>query len=372
MKLVCNKDSLKNGVQTVLKAVPKRSTMSILQCILVDATKGEITLTANDMELCIHTVVEGTIEQKGRIALDAQMFSAMLSKVKDEEVTLESDENFTTNIISRNLNYTLDGKSGEDFPYLPDIDKTDSILISQMAFRDLINNTIFSIAETADDSPSQQTMRGELLEIFGDSMRMSSLDGHRISICRMQLKDVYDAKKVIVPGKSLGEVSRILTGGAEEDVEISFTQNHIMFEFDKTTVVSRLIEGKFFDVDKMNIKDYETKFKANRRDFMDCIDCCMPLVKEGDKKPIIFDIKDNTVIFNMKSSRGNMVQSLDVEKTGKDMMIAFNPKFMLEALRAIDEDDVELYFMNSKAPCHIKNNTESYVYVILPINFSNV
>ena len=246
------------------------------------------------------------------------------------------------------------------------------MILSQMAFRDVIRKTIFSISDTAEDTPAQQTMRGELLEIFGDSIRVSSLDGHRISTCRIQLKDVYDARKVIIPGKSLNEISKILTGGAEDDVELSFTPNHILFEFGDTRVVSRLIEGTFFDVDKMNIKDYETKLKINRRQFMDCIDRATLLVKEGDKKPIIFDIREDSITMMITSILGSMKEDMEVEKTGKELMIAFNPRFVLDVLRVIDDDDVEIYFVNSKAPCYIKNNSESYVYVILPVNFTTV
>jgi DNA polymerase-3 subunit beta len=186
------------------------------------------------------------------------------------------------------------------------------------------------------------------------------------------LRNVYPDKKVIVPGKSLNEISKILSGGAEDDVEISFTPNHILFEFENTKVVSRLIEGKFFDVEKMNIKDYETKVKVNRKNFLDCIDRGTLLVKEGDKKPIILNVADDNVTIMINSFMGSMKEELPIEKTGKDIMIGFNPKFMLDALRAVEDEDVELYFVNSKAPCFIKNNSESYVYVVLPVNFSSV
>lgn len=372
MKFICKRTDLANGISIVNKAIPKRSTMSILECILINATDGYIRLTGNDMELGIETTVDAQVEEKGIIALDAGIFLEIVRKLPEEEVIFESDDRFMTHIISGNSNFNIVGKSGDDYSYLPEIGKSESVIISQLALRDVIRQTIFSIAEGNDDSANQQSMRGELLEIFGDSIRLSSLDGHRISIRRILLKDVYNSQKVIVPGKSLNEISRILTGGAEDDVEISFTPNHIMFEFGETKVVSRLIEGKFFDVDKMNIKDYETKVKVNRQIFMNCIDRALLLVREGDKKPIVLDIRDDQVTMNINSVQGSMKETIAIEKYGKDLMIAFNPKFVLDALKVIEDEEVEIYFVNSKAPCFIKNNSETYVYVVLPINFNSV
>lgn len=372
MKFVCNRTNLLNGIQIVLKAIPNRSTMSILECILINTTKGNITLTGNDMELGIETIVEGDIIEKGIVALDSKIFSDIIRKLPEGDITIETDSNYKTLIQCGTARFNIIGQSGDDYSYLPELEKNDSIILSQMALRDVIRQTIFSIADSVDDTSGQQTMRGESMEIFGDSIRFSSLDGHRISIRRIMLRNVYPDKKVIVPGKSLNEISKILSGGAEDDVEISFTPNHILFEFEKTKVVSRLIEGKFFDVEKMNIKDYETKFKVNRKNFLDCIDRGTLLVKEGDKKPIILNVTDDNVTIMINSFMGSMKEDLSIEKTGKDIMIGFNPRFMLDALRAVEDEEVELYFVNSKAPCFIKNNSESYVYVVLPVNFSSV
>lgn len=372
MKFVCNKSDLLSGVNIVSKAVSNKTTMSILECIMINTNYGYISLTGNDMELGIETVVEGDIIERGMIALDAKVFSEIVRKLPDNSITIEVDENCKTIITCEKARFTIIGKSGEDFSYLPDIDKKDSFFISQMALRDIIKQTIFSIADNVDDTPGQQTMRGELLQIFGDSMRLSSLDGHRISIRRLQLRDVYEPKKVIVPGKSLSEISKIVTGGAEDDVEISFDDNHIVFEFDNTRVVSRLIEGNFFDIDKLNVNDYETKIEVNKKGFIECIDRATLLVKEGDKKPIILNIVDGSMTMMINSITGSMKEDLEIVKTGKDLMIGFNPKFMLDALRAVEDDTIELYMMNSKAPCFIKNNSESYIYVVLPVNFSTV
>ena len=368
MKLICSKSALLSGVQTVSKAVPNKTTMSILECILVDATKGVITLTANDMELGIETTIEGEIVEKGIIALDAKIFLEIVRKLPDSDISIETDSSYKTTITCEKSKFSIIGKSGEDFSYLPVIDKNDNIVISQFTLKEVVRQTIFSIS----DNDNNKLMTGELFDINKDELKVVSLDGHRISIRKIQLKDSYEPKKVVVPGKTLNEVSKILPGDAESDVIISFTSKHIVFEFDNTTVVSRLIEGEYFRIDQMLSSDYETKVKINKKEFLNSIDRATLLVKEGDKKPIIINITDDRMELKINSVVGSMNEDIDIEKSGKDLMIGFNPKFLIDALRVIDDEEVDIYMVNPKAPCFIKNPEESYIYLILPVNFSTV
>ena len=139
-------------------------------------------------------------------------------------------------------------------------------------------------------------------------------------------------------------------------VEINFTENHILFEFDRTVVVSRLIEGNYFKVSQMPLNDYETKITVNKRELMDCIDRATLFVKEEDNKnPIILTIADNVLELKIASQSGSMNEMMDVALEGKDIKIGFNPKFMIDALRVIDDEQIDIYFMNPKAPCFIRD-----------------
>ena len=232
----------------------------------------------------------------------------------------------------------------------------------------MIRQTIFSIA----DNDNNRLMTGELFEINENQLKVVSLDGHRISIRNIELKDHYANKKVVVPGKTLNEISKILPGSVDDDVTIYITDNHIIFEFLNTIVVSRLIEGEYFKIEQMLSSDYETKVKINKRELLDCIDRATLLVKEGDKKPIIMDIQDGVMELKINSFIGSMNEDIDIEKTGKDILIGFNPKFFIDALRVIDEEEVSLYMVNPKAPCFIRDDDNQFIYLILPVNFNNV
>ena len=248
------------------------------------------------------------------------------------------------------------------------IERNDSILLSQFTLKEVIRQTIFSIS----DNDSNRLMSGELFEINGDTMRVASLDGHRISIRKITLKESYPARKVVVPGKTLNEISKILSGDADRDVTIFFTDKHIVFEFDNTTVVSRLIEGEYFKIDQMLSSDYETKVTINKKELLDCIDRATLLIKEGDKKPIIINITDGAMELKINSTVGSMDEEIDIEKLGKDLMIGFNPRFLIDALRVIDDETITVYLVNPKAPCFIRDDENSYIYLILPVNFTTV
>ena len=320
----------------------------------------------NDMELGIETIVEGTIEEKGRVALDAKIFYEIIRRLPDNDITIKTDEKYTATITCEKAKFNIPGKSGEDFAYLPMIEKDEPLTISQYTLKEMIRQTIFSIAVNENN----KLMTGELFEIKNNCLKVVSLDGHRIAIRKMPLKREYSDRKVVVPGKTLSEVSKILSGEVDDQVSIYFTKNHILFEFDQTMVVSRLIEGEYFRIDQMLSSDYETKLKINKKEFLDCIDRATLLVREVDKKPIIINITDDDMELRIDSAMGSMNEEIDIEKEGKDIMIGFNPKFLIDALRVIDDETVTIYLVNPKAPCFIRDDEENYTYLILPVNIN--
>lgn len=367
MKISCQKADLVKGVNIVSKAVPTRTTMAILECILIDASSGEIKLTANDMEIGIETIVSGTIHERGIIALDAKKFSEIVRKLPENEVIIETDTSFKTSITCEKAKFDIIGKSGEDFSYIPVIQRNQPIVISQLTLRDIIRQTIFSVA----DNENNKLMTGELIEIKDNKLKVVALDGHRVSIRNVELKNPANDVKVVVPKKTLNEIIKIIDGGIDDEVNIYVTDNHIIFEFDQTTVVSRIIEGEFFKIEQMLSADYETKVKINKREFFDCIDRATILVNEGDKKPIIVNAVGNTMSLTISSFIGTMNEDIDIVKEGKDIMIGFNPKFVLDALKVIDDEEINLFMLNAKSPCFIKDDNGSFIYIVLPVNFNN-
>ena len=360
------RDDLQIGVNTVSKAVSTRTTMPILQCILIQAKNGQVIMTANDMDLGIETTVIGEIFEEGMIAVDAKIFSEIVRRLPNNSVSIVTEEDSSIRITCEKVKFSIPVKNAEEFTFLPEVDRSNRLTLSQFTLKEMIRQTIFSIS----DSESNPMMGGELIEVSGSEMRMVSLDGHRISIRKTQLNEIYPRIKAIIPGKTLNEISKILGGDTESFVNIYFTDKQILFEFDETIVVSRLIEGEYFRIDQMLNNDYGTKVTVNRKDMLNCIDRTTMLIKESDKRPIIIGISDGMMEVRLNSTSGSMREELYIEKTGSDIMIGFNPKFLIEALRAIDEEEIDIYLISAKAPCFIRDKDQTYVYLILPVNFN--
>ncbi|MDO4620139.1 MAG: DNA polymerase III subunit beta [Lachnospiraceae bacterium] len=365
MKFIASKTDLMNSIAIALRAVPAHTTMPILRCILIEGRGNSLKLTTNDSEFGIETYVTGTVEDPGTIAVDAKIFSEIIRRLPDEIVNFRSDESFNIEITCGKTKINIAGQSGEEFAALPNIEMDDCITISQFTLKNLITQTIFSIAS----NDNNKLMSGELFEIKGSILRMVALDGHRIAIRRVALKEDFGNHRVIIPGKTLSELARTLSGEMDEVAKIYLSKNYIIFDIPGTRLVSRLIDGEYFNVDQMISSDYETKITINRQELQGCLDRAAIFFRENDKKPIVLDLRSGELELSLDTPQGSFNEKLDVEKQGPDMVIGLNPKFMSDALKVIEEESVGLYMINSKAPCFIRNEDETYVYLILPVNF---
>lgn len=367
MKIEVSQAELSKAVNIVSKAVPIRTSMPILECILIDATGSDIKLIANNMDLGIKTTVGGQIDERGVVAIDAKFLSDLVRKVPQNIVTIETDESYHTTISCEKMLIKVMGKSGEDFPAIPAVSRNEPIMISQLSLRDLIRQTTFSLSQ----NDNNKMMTGELFDIKNSVLKAVTLDGNRISIRFVPLKGMVSDKSVIIPGKTLNEIAKILDGGADDMISIFITDNHIIFEFETTTIVSRLIEGEYFKIEHMISNDFETMVKVNKQYLFDCIDRATIMAKEGDKKPIVFRVTDENMNISIESVYGSMNEDLEIKKEGKDIIIGFNPKYLIDALRVIDNEEITMYMLNSKSPCIIRDDENTYSYIVLPINISS-
>lgn len=366
MHIICDKSKLIEGMNIVMKAIPGKTTMMILECVVIEVKDNQIKLIANDLQLGIETLIDGEIKQEGSVAVGAKVFFEIIRKLPSDNVSITVDEDYHMNISCGKAKFNIMAKATDEFPYLPNIVKDKNVNISQFTLKDIIRQTVFSIS----DNENAKVMTGELFEIHDSELKVVSLDGHRISIRKVKLNQSYDDVSVIIPGKTLIEISKIINGGMDDEVSIFFTDKHVLFAFEDTIVLSRLIEGEYYKIDKMLSTDYETKVTVNKREMLECIDRSTLLLKESDKKPVIIDVQDDYMKFAMNSAIGSMDEDIDASKEGKDILIGFNPRFLMDALRVIDEDEITMYMINPKAPCFIRDQEETYIYLILPVNFN--
>ena len=365
MKVICSKESLQRAINAVSRAVPVRTTLDILKCILLQAEDNELKLTANDTALGIETRIEAVVEEPGMTAIDAGLFSSIVRKLPDSDVLLQSDRQEAIDIRCENAYFHISGRGADDFIYLPTVQVKESIVISQFTIREMIGQVIFSAA----DSETSAAMSGVYLEVLQDRVRMTALDGHRIAIRVNELREIAEPVSAIVPAKTLSDLQKIVSGDLDKDIRISFARNHIIFEYDQTRMVSRVIDGEYFRVESMIRDIHETHIRINKKDLLNCLDRSTLLVNESDKKPVVMNITEEEMNLRLKSAIGTLDEMIPIEKEGKDIRIAFNPKLLLDALRVIDDEEIDIYMVKYNYPCIIRDEQGSYIYVVLPVNF---
>ena len=365
MKFTVEKRLLNEAVTNLQRAVSSKTSIPALEGILICSEENRLILTAYDLEIGMQTELPAIISAPGAIILTAKLFAEIVRRSPDEDITIDVDDRNTATITSGVSCFTIIGMDSAEFPELPKITDADTIKMPQELLKSMIRQTLFAVA----DSTAKPIHQGSLFKIENGNLDVVSVDGYRLAL-RREAINYANNTEFVVPGKTLNEISKILSGEVEDQVKIFFTENHIVFEFDDTVVVSRLIEGEYFRIDQMLSSDYETKVKINKREFLECIDRATLFVKEGDKKPIIITIDDTGMQLNINSQMGSMNEEIDIDKEGKDIMIGFNPKFLIDALKVIDDEEISIYLVNPKAPCFIKNEEESYIYLILPVNFN--
>lgn len=363
MKILCEKAELAKGVQTVLKAVPAKPTQPILENILIEASDS-ICLTGNNLELGITMEIAGNIVEKGEITVNAKILSDVVRRMPDGEVTLETNGEKEVLIHCKKVKYNLPMQSGKEYPRIPQVEKVNSVWISEFDLKEAIRQTIFSVS----DNDSNKLMTGELFEIDGKNMKVVSLDGHRIAVRNIRLGENYTAKRVVVPGKTLLEIGKIISSDPESMIGLFFTDNHVMFEMEKIIAVSRLIEGEYFKIDSLTNADYQTKLNIGKKDLQECISRAGILQKRDENKPVVMDIKKGSMELKVTTPLGSMDEKLPIKIEGKEQKIGFNPRFLLDMLRAIDDEQIDIYLNNDKAPCIVRDKESSYLYVILPVN----
>lgn len=365
MKLICSRDSLLNSINIVLKAVSNRTTLPILECILLSADENGFRLTGNDLELGIESSpIEATISKDGTIALESKIFSEIIRKVNGEEVSINSDENNMTIISCGSSEFKIMGQPGDEFPRLPIIEKDVEFILPQYELRNMIRQTIFSIAQ----DESKPILTGELIQIMNGNINIVSVDGYRISYKTSSIDSEENTISVVVPGKTLNEISKILSVEPEETTSIFITDKHILFYLGGSTIVSRLLEGEFIKYEQSFTEDYKTKIFVNCSELISSLERASLISRDSKKMPVKMEITSNSLIITSNTEMGTAYEEVKIEVDGEPLKIAFNPKYLIDALKAIEDEKVAIQFTTPLSPCIMKPIEDgNYKYLVLPL-----
>lgn len=366
MKITIDKQEFMEAINRAVKAVPTKTTMPIMECFLLEAYGNEIKLTANDFELGIETKICGMVLENGSVALNAKLLSDIIRKMPENSIYLETDGKWNTTLTCEKCVFHLNGQDAAAFTPIQIIAKDRAITLKQKILKDMIKKTIFSVSK--NDKSKLMTSINILIN-NDQCMRMTALDGHRIAIRYADISTPIKEKiNVNIPGKSMDEVGKLLSEDEEEEVILYLEDTHVLFQIGQTLVTSRLVDGDYYRVDQMISPDWSTKLTVGRVALANAIDRAALFIRTEDKKPVKFDIRETEVSIMGDSPFGSLKEEMDVKKEGKNMLIAFNPYYLLDCLKVIDDESIEWCMTNPKAPSYIRNDEAGYLYLILPVN----
>lgn len=366
MNVKCNLKDLINGLNVVAKTSNK-TTMPILDGVLIEAYNGRLKLITNDLEIGSEHTFECNILEEGSTVVDIKMLNEIVRKIEDEEVEFKVQDSLFI-LKSINGTFKLATMNADEFPKLPIFDIECSVTLNQRKLKDIIKRTIFSIS-TDENRP---IYNGALLKVEDNVLTIVAIDGFRLSL-RKNLSDKnINNFKAIIPGKVLSELLKILTDEEEQNVKIGINRNQALFEMGQSIIVSRIIEGEFLNYNNIIPENHETKIKVKTKKLLDSFERVALFAKENkekDKKsPVKMSIGIDGIVLSCVSETGDAKENIDALVEGKEIEIGFNPRYVIEALKAIDDQEIYIELTTNISPVLLKPiSTNDFIYVLLPI-----
>ncbi|OGO84655.1 MAG: DNA polymerase III subunit beta [Clostridiales bacterium GWD2_32_59] len=363
MIVTCSKNDLIEGINISSKAISNRTSMPILECLFLECNNNEFVLMGNDLEIGIISKVKATIKENGKIAVSYKIFSEIIKKLPDKEIYIEADDKNIVIIKCDMSEYKIMGQKGDEYPKPSIIEKNNGFTIFQSELKNMIRQTLFSVAI----EESKPVLTGELIEITDGFINIVAIDGYRISY-RKSIVESKDNIKIVVPGKTMTEIIKILSSDLEKKVTLYFDKNHILFDLDDSIVVSRLLEGEFLSYKQILSDNYNTKIKINRIELLSGLERASLISSVTKKDPVKLEIEENKIIIKSNTTLGSAYEEVDIKKEGESLKISFNPKYLIDALKAIDDEYINIKLTSSLTPCIIVPlDSDDYKYLVLPV-----
>lgn len=375
MKLVCHKTVLAEIINTVQKAVSSKAVMPILECIKLDAyNDGKITVTANNLDLCIEYYCDCTVKDGGSIALSSRMFGDIIRRLPDEDVEIEvNPSNNVTTIKGGKSEFNIQGLNALEYPAVPEVSEVYRFSMKQGVLKNMIKKTIFAVSQNESKRP---ILTGSLFEIESGVLSVVSTDNYRLAIIKEVVDSSLQPISFVVPGFTLREVLKVLKDG-EENVDIIVSDRYAMFDFGEFKVTTRLLEGKYINYRPVLQTPNAIYVNALARDLADSLERAALIINDdmsakAEKLPVILNISSDKIEITCMTSRGKVYDAIEVSASGEDLEIGFNHKLLLDALRACEDDEIKMEFSNPRSSCFIRSkNDDSYTFMILPVRLYN-
>lgn len=369
MKFTCDRIAVTNAVNIVQKAVAVRSTLTVLEGILIKAKDGKVTLTGNDLEIGIESVIGADISSEGKVVVNSNLFGTAIRKMTGDTIVIDVSSNNTVQIKSGNSDLKLNGISGDEFPDIPKFETEFDLTLTQREFKSLIRHTIFAVGT----SESKLILTGCLLEVSGGNVSMVAVDGFRLALKKIntegeRVSGYLGDVSIVIPSKTLKEINNIISD-SDEKIIIRCSSKNVMFEFENVIFTSRLLEGDYIDYKKIIPQEFKTKIKADVKSLTEAVDrASIIITSEVNKSPLIMKISSGEAKILCETTVGAVDETVPVGVSGSDIEIGFNNRYLLEALKATEGEEVYLEFIGPVNPCLITPvEGEGFKFIVLPV-----
>ena len=375
MKFTCHKIQLLDIINTVQKAVSAKSIMPILECGKIDAdASGTLVVTGNNLDLCIEYSSACNVSEGGSIAISSKIFGEIIRRIPDDEVTVTvNEENNVTTIKCAKSEFNIQGLSAGEYPAVPAINEVYRLSMKQETLKKMIRKTIFAVSVNEARKP---VLTGALFEVDTGVLSVVSSDGYRLALIKETVDASLEKKKFIIPGLTLRELLKVLKDG-DETVDIVVSDRHVLFDFGAYKVVTRLLEGEFINYAPILSTPNSIYVKVDTRSLSESLERASLLINDdmtakAEKVPVRLNIALDQIEVTCITGKGKVHDVVEAEVRGDDIEIGFNYRYLLEALKACEEEEVKMEFSNPRSSCFIRSlEGDSYTYMILPVRLYN-
>ena len=372
MKFNCEKEKLLIGLNSVSRTSVGRTTTPILEGILLNVKKNSVILTTNDLDIGMEYTLNGieTIEE-GKVVIDCRMFGDIIRKLPNEQITFYINDKNLLVIECEGSLYKLATMNPEEFPELPQINVENSIQIEQNTLKEMIRKTIFAVSQ----EENRPIFTGCLFEIKNNKLNVVAVDGFRLAWKSKFLQNNSNDFTAVIPGRTLNEVNKIILDSFDT-IKIGVAKNQALFEMENCKLVTRLLDGEFLNYSSVIPENWETRVRVNKNNLQNCFERISLIsassIEKEKKYPVKLSVDIGKVTISCTNQTGDAKEEMYVSTEGQNLEVGFNPKYFLDALRAIDDEEIFVDFGTSISPCIIRPVDDGdYIYMILPIRLKD-
>lgn len=363
MKLICEGLDLSDAVLKVIRATAVRTTNPILEGIKLHASEDSLTLSATDLEISIEKTIPADVKIPGDTVVPGKFFADFVKKLSNEQIELSTTEQNTLKIKYTDSEGYLQCMNPEEFPIIKELVAPEKITLSPLELKDLIEKTIFSVA--VDDA--RPNLKGCLFEVADNKMTAVALDGYRLAMVKTDVACTSNKLSFIVPGRCLGEIAKLISV-TSDSIDVLVSQNHLLINDGSVKIITRLLEGEFINYKQVIPTTVSTTILVSKAQLEDGLDRASLLARMDKNNLVKFDIRDKILTLTSASNIGNVTENITISLEGKDLVIAFNARYLSDCMHSISDEFIKINFTSQIAPCTICSaEDDKYLYLILPV-----